>query len=163
MFKAGSLSFGTPAPILDRPFCITADGAQKLTHFAKCGTTSTRIHELLGPTTHNKYFDPAVGLQLEQYQEDVEASGMSLEADTECTAELVAAPSALVDSKSASKDVKVVVGWVCGHGVSGAILLGDLCGNTLLEVSNQTFDWVWLCHGNNPHRDGRRPLGMAVF
>lgn len=114
-------------PEEQRPRAFTADGAQKLTHFAKCGRTITAVMDELGPdpiSKHNEYFLREVANAYAGAMVEVDACSMPPEEDTECQAELLAARNLPPAQKSANLDVRVVVGCVCPHTVGCDLGLG---------------------------------------
>lgn len=137
--KFGSYSFLWP--LVRRFFYLTADGAQKLTHYANAGKSHTAAWKDLNiPVPYGRYFAPRVDYMYKmcvQSRDERDAAAASTAAaslpsgssgppastatvddDNPCQAELLAARSEPPRGKTANTDVKVVAGCVCPHVVS---------------------------------------------
>lgn len=135
-FRSGRFRFRPSLPVNERPRAFTADGAQKLTHFAMCGRTTTAVSKFLGPdhaAPHNEYFERRVAAAYANAMMKLDANPMPAEEDTECQAELLAARNLPPAQKSANLDVRVVVGCVCPHTVS-LFYICSLFGQNDLEL-----------------------------
>lgn len=103
---------------MKRPRWFTADGAQKLTRFANCGTTATAVEKKLKYTPpFAEYFNPKLAVAYDHLEQTAMQRPSPEEADTECQADLLAARSTPSSSKCTMMDVKLVVGCVCPHTV----------------------------------------------
>jgi hypothetical protein len=106
---------------VQRPLAVMADGNQKLTHHANCGTTVTRAHTHAGlPRSSNKYFADLDATLPEQLLLHSAHKQQQRPADNEpddaCGANLSCAREEAYAGVKAL-DVKCVVGMCCMHGI----------------------------------------------